>query len=496
MVPRRSPIRERRLYHFAGLGVSGKYGVHSNSLRNVRRALVERVFNVEVNGKLQPPPQPEPGVFDQGMREFRERLRSVLPTLQPLSVDQFVDSYSGRRREVYRRAGEEFVRSGVKPKHSMIKAFVKAEKIFLDKKPDPAPRIIQPRGPVYNVALGRFLKHAEKPLFKAIGRVFGATTVYKGLNAHASAAKLREQWERFRRPVAIGLDASRFDQHVSRDALKYEHSIWPMFYRDSGDRAELCRLLACQLTNKGVAYADDGKIPYRTNGCRMSGDMNTSSGNCLLMCAMIYTYMSSLGINDYHLANNGDDCVVIMESSKLPKLGGLVDWFHRRGFTMKVEEPVYEFEQIDFCQTQPCYTGKGWVMVRNPHSAMPKDLHSNCDIRDEYKRSQWLDAMNQGGLALTDGVPCWASFYSMFECKPLRRGDDMSALYESGFWRLSQGMTHDHTTITPEARYSFWLAFGILPDQQVLFEERVSRIRLCKLPVELHAPHYVGQCNW
>jgi hypothetical protein len=51
------------------------------------------------------------------------------------------------------------------------------------------------------------------------------------------------------------------------------------------------------------------------------------------------------------LANNGDDCVIIIEKRHLKKLDDLPSWFLTMGFRMEVEKPVYEFEQIEFCQT-------------------------------------------------------------------------------------------------------------------------------------------------
>jgi len=496
-MPRKTPIKPRRLYQYAGVGVAGKYGVHLNSLVNVRRALVERVFNVEVEGNLVPTPRPEPGLFGVNMHEFSEVLLKCLPKLLPLSAEDFVNLYTGRRRVLYAKAAEEFIRSGVKPKHSHIKAFVKAEKIFITDKPDPAPRIIQPRNPVFNVAVGRFLKHAEKPLFKSIGKVFGGQTVYKGMNALATARKLREAWEQFTHPVAVGLDASRFDQHVSREALEWEHTIWPALFRGADDRKTLKSLLKQQLHNSGVAYADDGRIRYSVDGCRMSGDMNTSSGNCLIMCGLVWSYCRGAGLERYRLANNGDDCIVICEKHDLHMLDDLPKWFMSMGFKMKVESPVMSFERIDFCQTSPVWTQKGWVMCRNPHTAMSKDLHANCHIGDHLVRNRWLNAMHQGGKALTDGLPMWQSFYDMFAVSKVVGGDHgLNPLHESGLYSLMRNMRHENTPITSEARYSFWLAFGILPDQQVEFEKHCRNIILENLPYTPDAPNTVGDVFW
>jgi hypothetical protein len=74
----------------------------------------------------------------------------------------------------------------------------------------------------------------------------------------------------------VGLDASRFDQHVSHAALKWEHSVYNSWFKDK----EFARAISMQLINEGTGYTDEGKIKVEVEGCRMSGDMNTSAGNC------------------------------------------------------------------------------------------------------------------------------------------------------------------------------------------------------------------------
>lgn len=76
--------------------------------------------------------------------------------------------------------------------------------------------------------------------------------------------------------------------------------------------------------------------------------MNTSSGNCFTMVGLVYSYMTSLGIK-WRLANNGDDCVLMVERRDLNKLQGLCKWFSEMGFTMESEGSVDVFEQIVFC---------------------------------------------------------------------------------------------------------------------------------------------------
>ena len=98
---------------------------------------------------------------------------------------------------------------------------------------------------------------------------------------------------------------------------------------------------------KGVAHCQDGRVKFSVRGTRSSGDLNTSLGNCILMCAMVWAYIRDAGLFKVELANNGDDCVVIMEREDLDIfLGGLETWFRDHGFRMGVDGVATEFERL------------------------------------------------------------------------------------------------------------------------------------------------------
>lgn len=88
----------------------------------------------------------------------------------------------------------------------------------------------------------------------------------------------------------IPVDASRFDQHVCDDMLRWEHGLYLSAF-SSIDRKELARLLRMQIHYKGVGCCEGTLVKYVTkNGARASGDMNTALGNCLISVAMLYTF--------------------------------------------------------------------------------------------------------------------------------------------------------------------------------------------------------------
>jgi hypothetical protein len=353
---------------------------------------------------------------------------------------------------------------------SYVSTFVKAEKVNFSKKPDPAPRVIQPRSPRYNLEVGRYLKPFEHELVAGFGRAWGYDVVCKGKNADAVAQQLRHNWEAFERPVAVGLDAHRFDQHVSRDMLMFEHSIYNSVFRSP----ELARLLKWQLRNHGYGRIGPFLAKYVVDGCRMSGDINTGMGNCLIMSLLVLNYFEEVGLQA-RLTNNGDDCVVICDTRDLHKLDGLDKYFLEFGFSLAREANVYVFEKIEFCQTQPVVVGDHYRMVRNPWTAMSKDCVSLLSWATPEEFNVWRSAIGVCGGELTTGVPVWESFYAAIRGQNRGVGG-IEAVYDSGMGYLARGVTAVGQ-VSDASRYSFWLAFGILPDMQIAMEESYPTIQ-------------------
>lgn len=460
----------RRYNIISGFGLDHNLGVFNNGVDAIARALTERYFFCKDGDEFKPTVKPITQAFNKFyFKQFKSRVLDNMAPLPRLSRQQVVDRYTGAKRRVYEEAHLSLQRKGLCEKDAHLNMFVKFEKQDLGK----APRGINPRDPRFNLELGRYIKHAEKPFFNAINDAFGAHTshtVIKGLNADRSAQVLRSKWDRFTEPVAVGLDATKFDAHVSVQALKFEHSFYTAMF--PGNKV-LKRLLKWQLNNKGKAYAQDGSVNFSVNGTRSSGDLNTSLGNCLIMCGCVYAYAATRGV-EVELANNGDDCVVILERSKLSKfLGGLDGWFRDRGFVMVAEEPVYEFEQIEFCQTHPIQVQTGWRMVRNHVAVLKKDPMCLIAIQNAKTYRKWLYAVGECGATLTAGVPVQQAFYEAFK----RNGEKCSERFKEHIFRGSSmatrlsELTRHRSVITPEARVSYYAAYGVPPDHQIAIEK-------------------------
>lgn len=481
------------LSHIAG---ETEFVVFNNNLKNCLNAVYERIFYVRSStGELVSPPQPTRNVFGELSKFSRAFAKHVVRTA-PLPWDKFPGLYVGRKHQVYKRALLNLLsKTWSLVKLSKVKTFVKIEK--LKQKLLLVPRVIQPRTPEFNLLLGCYIKPIEHRIYSIIDLLFrervGAIrttwerSILKGLNAIQQAKHIRVKWDRHSDCVFIGMDAKRFDQHVSKILLAWEHSIYALFYVGSALR-KLKQLLSYQLVNRGKAYYPEGTISYTVEGKRMSGDMNTGLGNCLIMCAMLYTYFNSLGI-DYDVINNGDDCGVFMSrSSYLEKFNvdHLKDWFLSMGFTMEVEPPVFEFEGIEFCQTQPVRAATGYTMVRNPRTSFTKDCMSVEVLRNMKAWKQHWDSVAMNGMSLNDGIPVMQAYYQCLKrsASVYVKGYNPSKKYvnydmkNSGLGRLSEGLTFRDTKIDDEARVSFWRAFGITPSHQVVIEEYLNKLTI------------------
>lgn len=459
-----------------GYGSGAQYGVHNSSMGNLMRGVAERVLYIRSDdGVLTPTRKPDSVGFKRLASVRSQLLRHLRPTTV-VAREDYPLLYSGRKQIVYQKAYESLLRKPVTRKDAYLSTFIKAEKVNFSAKGDPAPRVIQPRTPRYNLEVGRYLKNFEKELCRGFQRGWGYQVVCKGLNADGVAGQLRENWLAFEDPVAFGLDASRFDQHVSEEALLFEHSVYNSVFRSP----ELAQLLRMQLDNIGFGRIGLDYLKYRVRGCRMSGDINTGMGNCLLMSLMVLSYFEAHGVRA-RLSNNGDDCVVFCSRRDLGRFDGISDWFSSLGFKLKREPTVDVFERIEFCQAQPVYIGGDWRMVRNPWTAMSKDCVSLLSWHDQGSFETWRDAIGTCGGELASGVPIWESFYRSI--KGGNRSGGMLQVYDSGLGMAARGVRK--ATIDDQARYSFWLAYGITPDEQVAAESAWPEIVWCDmLPVK------------
>lgn len=465
--------KQRLLTNLLGTKVAVDFGVHNNDVETLYRGVVERIFVSKyhrADGAKVRPPRISVARVEDAMRPFTRRLREIACRLTPMTVPQFVAS-RGRKRKVYEVAAEMYWRRGIQLRDSQVRTFVKAEKLNLTAKPDPDPRVIQPRSPVYNIGVGVYIAPLERVIYKHIATIFSQEhVVFKGLNAAKRGAAIHKLWSKYKNPVWIGFDVHRMDQHVNESLLQYEHSLYNLYYFC----AKLARLLRHQLHTKGKGTCFDGFVEYIIHGCRMSGDMNTSLGNCLIMCALAYSYLVVMALTA-SVVNDGDDGGFICERDDLHRLDGFSAYLERVGLPVALERPVYVLEQIEFCQSRPVFNGTMWTMVRDPRVCLDKDSCSLKPIRTETEWNTIRNTVGMSGLALAGHMPIYGSFY-----EALRRGAGDRIDRDrtvTGFSMLAKGMNMRGVKVTDVARASFFMAFDISPAEQRAIEEHYDKLR-------------------
>lgn len=459
---RQATVRPRESTHFCGLSPPRTLGTFCGDIDTMASALLERMYFCRVDGELKPPLPVDDLTVRSRLDWFSKKLVNQLPSFTPVSLWDFSQMYKGLKKVTYERAVLSLYSNPVRRRDAESNSFVKREKAKKRK----APRAIQPRDPRYNASIGRFLKPLEHKLYRAVAVMMGeGAVITKGLNLVGVAGCLYQKWSNFKRPVALGIDATAFDAHVSSPVLRWEHSIYNGIFKD----AKLAELLSWQIDNRGRSFCPDGKLKYRVSGRRFSGDMNTGLGNCLIMCAMVYSYAAYRGIR-VNLANNGDDCVIFMEQDDLEGfVCGMNEWFADLGFRLTAEPPAYNFEAIEFCQMHPVLIGDEWRMVRTPKVAFEKDTMCTLTVSDDEYLS-WLAGVSECGLATASGVPVMQEFYVNLSVAAGGRVAPERLVEHTGMKHLSRGMVSRVVPVDDASRFSFWLAFGVDPDTQVAIE--------------------------
>jgi len=457
----------RKITAVSSMRPSVKLVVPLNNMNNGYRALIERQFYVKdrVVGFVEPDPVPL-HVFDWQLWYQLMRLRSRV-FIPIMTYQQFIDAASGRKRRTYANAVDSLKRRPITRSDSHISFFVKCENTNLTAKPDAVPRAICPRGPRYCVELGRYIKAIERTIYKSIDEMWGEVVVMKGRNAVERAKVLREKWDSFSDPVAIGCDATRFDQHVSVGALEWEHLVYRSYFPHDRKLAELLRW---QLRNKIYGNFCDGSFKASLRGHRMSGDPNTALGNTLLMSSMLHAFLFGLRFRST-IVNDGDDSVIFLERKNAQYIYENIEpWFRRLGFRMEVEALVDEFEAVEFCQAHPVWNGMCWTMVRNHYVARAKDL-TTYKVYTEGEFWSWLGAVGQGGMSMSGGIPVFQEFYQCLIRSSAGWAIKHAIDEWSGLGYLSRGLSTSYTEVTDAARVSYYIAYGVPPDVQRHIEE-------------------------
>jgi hypothetical protein len=138
---------------------------------------------------------------------------------------------------------------------------------------------------------------------------------------------------------------------------------------------------------------------------------------------------------------------------------------------MEVEDPVDIFERIEFCQTQPVFDGNQYIMIRKPTVVTSKDVTSLIPCMTTKQYREWLQAVGDCGISLNGGIPMMQNFYRMLQTGQRRtKFTKTGEFITNGIGYHARKMHREFRPVCPEARLSFYLAFGITPDLQEALE--------------------------
>jgi hypothetical protein len=119
-------------------------------------------------------------------------------------------------------------------------------------------------------------------------------------------------------------------------------------------------------------------------------------------------------------------------------------------------------------------------MVRNYPSAWDKDVSFVHHIPSAEYLKRYCHTVGECGLAIAGSIPCYSALYSvMLGASPYALSKEL--LEGTGFLMMSKGLTPEERVVSSQSRFSFYLAFGVLPDMQVAVEREVREKDLTQL---------------
>jgi hypothetical protein len=439
-------------------GVLPCAGYHA-CIVNERIALAER--------HIQPVPVLQADA-KQAWDEAFELLENVLrpKKMVKLTQKQCVSMSSSKRRARMQRAYDNINKHGDSVKRYNVKSFLKWEK-YEDDPLDPleskAPRLIQHRSDEYCYDLARWLKALEKRVLYS--KINGRRWCTKGMKPNEIGKLIGEACDEWSHFVKWLLDHSRYDAHLQAYIRSKCHEYILKWFNN--DR-NLQRQLKRQIRNSGRTM--NGLI-YHMLGTLCSGDFNTSlEGSLTNLAAILYVFRHTSKIPIV----NGDD------SNVLTPAGARVDPddFAKLGLKTKIE-PVGDRWQGNFCQLSLVDTVKGPLAVRNPFRVMSRTPYTCKTYTTIGAYRKYIGAVGLCEMACNVGVPVLQDYAEML----FRSAGRYSTNEYKQLCHIRGGVEFTQSApIDEQARLSFFLAFGMPPDQQIALE---SLFRRTTLPFEV-----------
>lgn len=388
-----------------------------------------------------------------------------------------IAGYESAKARKYEAASRSLDIDPVSRGDARARAFVKADKTdFSMKIPDP--RMILTRDPRYTLELASFLKPIEGAIYRvkmsSCRGLAPTRKIAKGRSGTERCRDIRAKWDQFTDPVAVAIDAARFDAHVSGGTLGIEHSV----YRSVQPDPLLRLLLSWQFNTVGVTAQG---IRFGLGDKRCTGDFNTGVGNSLLMALFCQVFIDDVKIRgDYYL--DGDNSLLIFERTNLSiVLERLTPVFLEFGQEVTIDGVYEAFDDIMFCRQRMVEIAGVPKFVRYWTSVLQGFTVSHKHYREPKGGLKMLKLIVTGEAIMNKGVPIVGPIMNdlLAQLKHIKlprfeqaSGSLTLLMLESGLGakRIVQSYQPE-VGVTNQTRLAYASTFGISPEEQVRLEK-------------------------
>lgn len=436
-----------------------EYGLHAHTVEEELRTLHNR--------HLFQTPTPDEGseawaAFKKAMRHGSKEIGQV-PIANPHSI---LKGKAGRARRRMCGGFAKYMTDGLSRKDPLIKEMQKLELYEVSQLAVKENRGIQYRSVTYNAALARHLWHVEHRLCQLMGTNRTVSCVAKGKDQGQRAVQLLRLAYHFRNPVFYLLDHSRFDAHVCEALLREEHK---SHLRCRRYNPELVKLLKHQLENRGRTA---GGIDYFSRGKRMSGDINTGTGNTKINKGLLQGWLEASDVHGEFVLD-GDDSVVVVEADDEQHLLPIEQFMLECGMVTECIRTT-KISEVEFCQAKIVWSRNGPWLCGNPKKRL-----AMCMVSAENVDAGLAPAIFAGKvaceLAFTPAVPMFKPLWLLASSLEQR-----AQVAERSHFRLRElGVEPDTISVpkwlepNPDERISYALAWGVSPNEQKAYEDEV-----------------------
>lgn len=303
-------------------------------------------------------------------------VRKLIVRQQPWTEEQYIESITNaQKKKQYQQALEQLKVDG-RPR-SYVQPFTKVEKMSLIKKYK-APRMIQGRHKTHNIAYGKFVK----PLEKTVSKYNKNTNKFFGKGDYdTQARKIAAMAKKYK--YYTECDHSTFDAHVTEEQLRMSHRYVKQCFEHKYHK-EIEKLQAKMVTNKTFARSGD---KYTVTGTRMSGDVDTGFGNCLINYAILKSTLKDMNMEGEAIVN-GDDSIIFTNEPIDTKLAEA----HFKTYNMetKVNKSVTDIHQVEFCRTKLVINSEGQPTMMIDPERLTDIYGMQYRCRKEKKYHQYL----------------------------------------------------------------------------------------------------------